>query len=299
MRRGARPGLAILATPLLLAGCQPNILAGQGPVGAAESNILLIASVIMLAIIVPTIVGTLAFAWWFRESNTRARYRPDWAFSGRIEIVIWSVPFLTIVFLGGIAWIGAHQLDPAEPLASDAKPIDVQVVSLDWKWLFIYPDQKVAAVNQLVVPAATPIRFHLTSSSVWNSFFVPGLGSMIYTMRGMVTRLNLMTDRETQLHGLSTHFSGDGFSDMNFPLRSVSAAAFEAWVRSAQGGPALDKAAYAELAKQSQGDPPRTYGSVDPDLFRQIVDQTVPPGPGPAQAAGNGAGPGVKPKGGQ
>ncbi|WP_298963281.1 ubiquinol oxidase subunit II [uncultured Methylobacterium sp.] len=292
--RWAAAGLALAALP----GCQMSLLNAKGPVGAAEANILVVASVIMLAIIVPTMIGTLVFAWWFRASNTRARYRPDWAFSGRIELVIWSVPFLTILFLGGIAWIGSHQLDPAVPLASDRKPLRVQVVSLDWKWLFLYPEQDVASVNELVMPAGTPVHFVMTSSSVWNSFFVPRLGSMIYTMRGMTSQMHLMADDEGTLHGLSTHFSGDGFSDMHFPVRAVSDEAFAGWVRGAKAGPVLDAAAYGDLARQGVVEAPRRYGGVAEGLFQGIVDQTIPKGPGPAQGADNGAPPSVKPKGG-
>ncbi|MFC6789123.1 ubiquinol oxidase subunit II [Methylobacterium komagatae] len=288
---------AIVLVGLGLSGCQQhNLLDAKGPVGAAEANILIIASVIMLVIIVPTMIATLVFAWWYRASNTKARYRPDWAFSGRIELVVWSVPLLTIIFLGGIAWIGAHRLDPGTPIESERKTLEVQVVSLDWKWLFIYPEQGVASVNELVMPAGTPVRFSLTSSSVWNSFFVPKLGSMIYTMRGMVTRMHLMADQEGELYGLSSHFSGDGFSDMNFPVRTVSEDGFGAWVRQAQGeGTRLDRASYAELAKQSTADAPRRYGSVEPTLFDGIVAQTVPPGPGPSAP---GTVPGVRHKGG-
>ena len=290
-------GLILAAATVALSGCQQhNLLDAKGPVGAAEANILVIATCIMLAIIVPTMIATVAFALWYRESNPRARYRPDWAFSGRIELVVWSVPLLTITFLGAIAWIGAHQLDPATPIASERKPIEVQVVSLDWKWLFIYPEQGVASVNELVVPAATPVHFSLTSSSVWNSFFVPRLGSMIYTMRGMVSRMNLMADQEVELQGLSTHFSGDGFADMHFPVRAVSDEGFAAWIdRAKSSGAALDKASYAELAKQSTDDPARSFGSVDPSLFQGIVAQTVPPGPGPNAP---GSVPGVRHKGG-
>ena len=294
-RHWRRPA-ALAALLPTLSGCQHNLLDAKGPVAAAEANILLIAAIIMLAIIVPTMIATVVFALWYREANPRARYRPDWAYSGRVELVVWSVPFLTILFLGAIAWIGAHRLDPAAPLDSQKTPLAVQVVSLDWKWLFIYPGQGIASVNELVVPAASPVGFQLTSASVWNAFFVPRLGSMIYTMRGMVTRLNLMADSEGELHGLSTHFSGDGFADMHFPVRAVSDEAFAAWVERARGtGATLDRAAYAELAKQSVGDPPRGYGSVEPGLFDGIVAQTVPPGPGPS---GPGGVPGVRPKGG-
>jgi cytochrome o ubiquinol oxidase subunit II len=171
------------ATTLLvsLAGCSGGVLQPQGPIGAADTKILFNALGIMLAIVVPTIVAVLAIAWWFRASNTRARYLPDWVFSGRIELLVWGIPLLVILFLGGVIWLGAHELDPYRPIASQNKSIEVQVVSLDWKWLFIYPDQGIASVNELVVPAGVPVHFSLTSASVMNMFFVPRLGSMIAT----------------------------------------------------------------------------------------------------------------------
>ena len=291
----------ILAGPIMaglgltLAGCGGGVFDPQGPIAAAESNILIDSIAIMLAIIVPTMIGTIVFAWWFRASNSKAKYRPDWAYSGRVEMVVWSVPLLTIIFLGGITWVGAHQLDPAVPIPSDKKALQVQVVALDWKWLFIYPDQHVASLNQLVVPVGTPVHFSLTSSSVWNSFFVPRLGSMIYTMKGMTTQLHLMADEEGTYHGLSTHFSGDGFADMNFDVKSVSDGAFDAWVEAARGqGPVLDEAAYKGLLKQSTAEPPRTFREVDMDLFGKITTLKLPAGPGPSE----GPAPDVTPKGG-
>ena len=273
---------AVLLPALALASCEGNVLDPAGPIGAAESTMLIDATVIMLAIIVPLMIATIAFAWWYRESNSKAEYRPDWAYSGRLELVMWSVPLLTITFLGGIAWIGAHRVDPAVSIPSKNKTLEVQVVSLEWKWLFIYPEQHVAAINQLVVPVDTPVHFSLTSNSVWDSFFVPRLGSMIYTLRGMVTQLNLMADREGTFFGLSTHFSGDGFSKMHFDMRSVPSAEFDAWIKGAQGtGSALDEPAYTDLAKQSIGDAPKTFRSVDPNLFRQIVAEKLEPGAGP------------------
>src|ERR1700722_8452780 len=195
---------------------QAGVLDPQGPIGVAERSILLNATVIMLAVIAPVIILTLVFAWWFRSSNRRASHLPDWSYSGRIELVTWSIPALVIMFLGGIAWRGGHDLDPPRPIHSATAPIDIEVVSLDWKWLFIYPDQGIASINRLVVPAATPIRFRLTSASVMNSFFVPQLGSQIYTMAHMTTRLNLQADRPGIYRGLSAQFSGAGFSDMDF-----------------------------------------------------------------------------------
>src|SRR3954447_23294443 len=244
--------IAAVGAALSLSGCDVGVLNPQGPVGAAEKTILLNALAIMLAIIVPTIGATLWFAFWFRSSNARARYRPQWAYSGRIELVTWSVPLLTIMFLGGITWIGSHELDPARPLASQTRPLEIQVVSLDWKWLFIYPEQGVASVNQVVVPVATPIHFSLTSSSVMNVFFVPQLGSMIYTMNGMTTQLYLQADHDGDFYGRSAQFSGDGFPGMEFTLRAVAPDAFNDWARGAKDkGPRLDEAQYMELAKQS------------------------------------------------
>ena len=237
---------------------------------------------IMLAIVLPTIAATLGFAWWFRASNTRARYQPDWAYSGRIELVTWSIPLLTIMLLGGVTWIASHELDPAQPLASDTPAVEVQVVSLDWKWLFIYPAQHVASVNQLVVPAGTPIHFTLTSASVLSAFFVPQLGSMIYTMNGMATQLNLQANQPGTFHGLSSHYNGDGFSDMHFDVLAVPAERFAAWVEATRKtGPALDAKSYASLARQSIATQPFTFRDAEPDLFTKIVAQALPPGPGP------------------
>jgi cytochrome o ubiquinol oxidase subunit II len=283
--RVARRGVfnAATAVPLFaLCACHEGVLVPQGPVGGAENQILFNALVVMLMIVVPTILATLGFAWWFRAGNTRARRLPEWAYSGRIELVTWSIPVLVIFFLGGLAWTGSHDLDPAKPLAGPARPLDVQVVALDWKWLFIYPGQQVASVNELVIPQGTPVRFALTSASVMNAFFVPQLGSMIYVMNGMSTQLNLQADQAGVFRGLSSHFSGDGFSDMHFNVRSVSQQDFQAWVAGALAtGPALDQAAYTELSKQTSSVAPFTYRSVEPGLYDAVVTQKLPPGPGP------------------
>jgi cytochrome o ubiquinol oxidase subunit 2 len=269
---------------LLLGGCRPyGVLDGVGPVGRDDAIILIDATVIMLAIVIPTILLAFWMAWRYRASNTKAEYLPNWAYSGRIEAVVWSIPILTITFLGGVIWIGSYKLDPFKPLPSKVPAIDVQVVSLDWKWLFIYPQQGIATVNQLVIPAGTPVNFQITSASVFNVFFVPRMGSMIYAMPGMVSQLHMQADNPGQLWGTSAHFSGDGFSDMQFPVKSVPAAEFGAWVAGVKGsGRALDNAAYGVLLRQSQRDPPSAYSAVAPDLFQAIASQKLPPGPGPA-----------------
>ncbi|MCJ2124954.1 ubiquinol oxidase subunit II [Methylobacterium sp. J-077] len=267
----------------ILSGCSLRVLDPAGPVGMAQRTILLNALAIMLCIVVPTMLATLAFVWWFRPGNARAERRPDWSFSGRIEIVTWSVPLMTIAFLGGIAWIGSHELDPANPLPGEKKTLEIQVVSLDWKWLFLYPEQKVASLNQLVLPVGTPVHFRLTSASVWNAFFVPQLGSMIYAMNGMATQLNLRADREGSFLGLSAHLSGDGFAEMHFETRAVSEAAFAEWLKGAQASKqAIDTAAYETLSHQTLDNPARTFRLADDDLFAKIVGQAIPPGPGPA-----------------
>jgi cytochrome o ubiquinol oxidase subunit II len=276
---------AIALAASTLSGCGLGVLDPHGPIGGAERTILYNALAIMLAIVIPTILVTLAFAWWFRASNTRARYRPDFTYSGRIELVVWSIPTLVIMFLGGIIWIGSHELDPMRVPSSEQKPLEIQVVSLDWKWLFILPEQGIASINELVVPAQTPLHFSLTAASVMNAFFVPKLGSMIYTMNGMTTQLYLKADQPGDYEGLSSHFSGDGFPGMRFALRAVDRGAFDAWVAKARGsGPALDNASYTELEKQSSDLPASTYRSVADGLFDAIAMQKLPPGPGPDNA---------------
>jgi cytochrome o ubiquinol oxidase subunit 2 len=251
-------------------------------VGADDSRILLDALLIMLAIVIPTILLAFWIAWRYRASNTRADYLPYWSYSGRIEAIVWSIPILTIMFIGGVIWIGSYRLDPFRPLPSKTTPLEVEVVSLDWKWLFIYPQQGVATINQLVVPAGVPVHFSITSASVFNVFFIPRLGSMIYAMPGMVSQLNLQADRPATLFGQSSHFSGDGFSDMQFQVKSVPAAQFAAWTQRVRNStPVLDVTAYAGLAKQSHNVPPRTFGNVDPQLFTAIATQKFGPAPGP------------------
>ncbi len=285
-----RGPLALVLAPLLLTACQSSILDPQGPVGQSEMTILIDSLAIMLAIVVPTILATLGFAWWYRASNTRAKYLPNFAYSGQLELIVWAIPLLTILLLGGVAWVSSHDLDPAKKLASGKPALEVQVVSLDWKWLFLYPDQHVASVNQLFIPAGVPVHFALTSASVMNAFFIPQLGSMIYTMNGMATELNLHADKPGTLAGLSSHYSGDGFSDMHFEVHVLPAEGFTAWAESAKAnGPALDGQSYAELAKQSTKVTPFTYRSFDPDLFHNIITQKLPPGPGPAEQTNPGA----------
>ena len=270
---------------LFPSACNRGVLDPVGPVGVQEKQLLINSTAIMLAIIIPTMIATVAFAWWFRRGNAKAEYRPDWEYSGAIEMVVWAVPAMTVMLLGGIAWIGSHDLEPSRPLPSKSPALQVDVVSLDWKWLFIYPDFGVATVNHLVIPAGTPVSFRLTSATVWNSFFVPQMGSMIYTMPRMATRLNLQADRPGVYNGLSSHFSGDGFPGMQFQVQALPPGQFATWAQSAHGSALkLDGPGYAKLLKPSSYVKPITYGAVAPGLFDAIVANQAP-APVPAQSS--------------
>jgi cytochrome o ubiquinol oxidase subunit 2 len=262
----------VMIASATLGGCE-GVLDPKGQIALAERQILFNALGIMLAIVIPVIVAILGFAFWFRASNERAHYRPDFTYSGRLELLVWSIPAMTVLLVGGVAWIGAHDLDPGKPISSTVTPVNVQVVSLDWKWLFIYPEQGIASVNRLVVPVGTPISFELTSSSVMNSFFVPQLGSQIYTMSGMATRLHLQADHLGTYPGISAMFSGDGFPDMRFTVDAVTDDKFSQWVSQARKtGSTLDKQTYVDLVKPSKAVAPFTYRAVAPGLFGSIVN---------------------------
>jgi cytochrome o ubiquinol oxidase subunit 2 len=278
--------IAVLYAMLGLAGCSTALMSPAGPVADAERTIFLDSLAIMLIIVIPTIAATLWFAYRYRATNDRALYRPTWSYSGRLELIVWSIPALVILFLGGIAWLGSHDLDPARPLSSSQPPLTIQVVSLDWKWLFIYPAQGIASINRIVAPAGVPLHFDITSATVMNVFFVPRLGSEIYSMYGMSTQLNLQADRPGRYPGLSAHFSGDGFSGMSFELQAVAPSQFDSWVAaSRKSGSALDDGEYRNLLRQSQDVAPLTYRSVRDGLFHDIVMKKLPPGEGPSDSA--------------
>ncbi|WP_331375170.1 ubiquinol oxidase subunit II [Sinorhizobium chiapasense] len=265
--------IVVLIAASVLGGCTGGVLDPKGPIAFAERQILLNATGIMLAIVIPVMIATLGVAFWFRASNKRARYRPNFTYSGRIELLVWSVPLMTVLLVGTVAWIGAYDLDPPRPIASSTKPLKIQVVSLDWKWLFIYPEQGVASVNHLTIPVGTPVSFELTSSGVMNSFFVPQLAGQIYTMAGMVTRLNLRADYSGTYRGMSANYSGAGFSDMHFKVDAVAPDNFAQWAASTRSaGPMLDSQTYAALVKPSKAVAPSTYGSIASGLFADILN---------------------------
>lgn len=264
---------AVAATVILgLQGCSSGVLDPAGPVALGNKTVLTNALIIMLGIVVPTILATLLFAWWFRAGNARATYRPDFTYSGKVELLVWSVPALVIIFLAGLTWTSSHALAPEKPLASRVRPLPVQVIALDWKWLFIYPEQGIATVNRLVVPVGTPINFRITSGTVMNSFFVPQLGSQIYAMSGMDSKLHLQADRPGRFRGLSAHYSGNDFADMTFFVDAVPPAAFQRWVAGQRGqGAVLDGPAFLRLAQSDSAARPTGYRGVMPGLYDRVV----------------------------
>lgn len=263
---------------VVLSGCQMAVMDPKGPVGMQEKDLIILAMLLMLIPVVPVIFMTLWFAWRYRASNTKATYAPDFEHSNRIEAVVWAIPTLIILALGAVTWVSTHALDPHKPVAPhaskpDARPIEVEVVSLDWKWLFIYPQYNIASVNELALPVGTPVHFKLTSATVMNSFFIPQLGSQIYTMTGMQTQLSLRADEVGTYDGISANYSGEGFAGMKFQARAMSDADFAAWVATARSAPAtLDGAAYASLAQPGLSGKPVFYTAPDPTLFHNILN---------------------------
>ena len=262
-----------LVTALLLSGCQWVVLDPKGPIGVQERSIIITATVLMLLVVVPVIALILVFAWRYRASNHKAEYRPEWSHSNSIEAVVWLIPCIIIATLGVITWRSSHTLDPYRPLDSKVKPIRIDAVALDWKWLFIYPDQKVATVNEVAFPANVPVDFHITSATVMNAFFIPQLGSQIYAMAGMQTQLHLLADEPGTYQGLSSNYSGDGFSGMTFKAISLpSQQQFAAWLAKVKASQrTLGAAAYEQLARPSENNPVAYYSQVPPDLFADIV----------------------------
>lgn len=266
---------ALLFTTLTITGCGLNtapILDPKGPIALAERDLLFTAFGFMLIVVIPTFILTFLFVWRYRAANRKARYDPDWSYSGRIDAVIWLVPALIIVALGTLVWTNTHKLDPYRQLASPLPPLEVEVVAQDWKWLFIYPEQKIAVVNELAFPSGRPLSLKITSDTVMNSFFIPALGGQIYAMAGMQTRLNLLADEPGQFVGRNTQYSGKGFSDQHFAAIAMTPADFDAWLATVRQSPdTLDEAAYRVLAKPSERHPKTYFSGVAPNLFGSII----------------------------
>jgi cytochrome o ubiquinol oxidase subunit 2 len=274
----------LLPAVALLAGCQTVLMSPSGDVALQQRNLIITSLLLMLIIIVPVIALTLLFAWRYRASNKKAAYDPDWNHSTMLELLIWSAPLLIIIALGAVTWVSTHKLDPYRPLdrlsaghpvPAGVKPLTVEVVALDWKWLFIYPEQGIATVNDLAAPVDRPIQFKITASNVMNSFFIPALAGQIYAMPGMETTLQAVINKPGDFEGMSANYSGAGFSGMHFTFHGMSEDAFAQWVSQAKAGSTLDRAAYLQLAQPSQDDPVRRYSSVTPGLYASIVDGCV------------------------
>lgn len=287
LRRFAAP----LALALLLGGCQGfemTVLDPAGDVALQQRNLIIFSTVLMLLIVLPVMVAALVFAWRYRASNESATYEPDWDHSTQLELLIWSAPLLIIICLGAATWSSSHLLDPYRPLnriskgvavPEGTKPLDVQVVSLDWKWLFVYPEQGIATVNELVLPVNRPVRFRLTSSSVMNTFYAPTLAGMIYSMPSMETKLHAVLNKPVNSWGMSANYSGAGFSHMRFRLFARDGQDFDAWVaRVRAGGGQFDRAAYLKLEKPSEKVPAMRFATADPKVFDLVVNQCVRPG---------------------
>ncbi len=280
--------LAVLALPFILSACSSPLLFPDGDIAARQRDMLLIATGLMLLIILPVLFMSLYFPWRYRASNKDATYDADWDHSTKLELVIWTGPLLIIIVLGAVTWVGTHLLDPYRPLdrittsekvALHEEPLEVQVVALNWKWLFIYPQYGVATVNELAAPVDRPIRFDLTAESVMNAFYVPTLAGMIYSMPGMETKLHAVINKPGVYAGFASHYNGAGFSNMGFKFYGQEEKDFDAWIANLKAsGNALDKKAYLDLARPSEAAPVEYFSSVDDDLFTRILGMCVKDG---------------------
>jgi cytochrome o ubiquinol oxidase subunit 2 len=277
----------LLAPAILLAGCNTVLLNPSGDIANQQGRLIVVSTVLMLLIIVPVMFLIGYFAWRYRHSSKEAKeeYSPDWDHSVQLELAIWGAPLLIIIALGAITWISTHTLDPyrqltrldaQRPIPAGTQPLNVEVVALDWKWLFIYPDQGIALVNELAAPVDVPIHFKITSSTVMNSFFIPALAGQIYAMPGMETKLHAVINAQGVYDGFSSNYSGEGFSGMRFKFHGMKPEDFERWVqRTKAGGGALDRAGYLKLEQPSEREPVRRYASVAPDLYDAILNRCV------------------------
>ncbi len=272
----------------LIAGCNSVVLNPSGDVALQQRDLLVRSTVLMLLIIVPVIALTVLFAWRYRASNQKAKYEPDWHHSTRLELVIWAAPLLIIICLGALTWLGTHLLDPYRPLeriargtpvSSETKTLEVNVIALDWKWLFIYPEYGIATVNELAIPVNRPVSMHITASSVMNSLYIPELAGQVYAMPSMETRLHGVLNKPGVSQGFSANYSGAGFSGMRFTVRGVNDADFDKWVQEARAGEGnLTHEDYLQLAKPSENEPARRYARVDDKLYHDILNRCVAPG---------------------
>jgi cytochrome o ubiquinol oxidase subunit 2 len=268
-------GLLLLCTAFFLGGCSDILLFNpKGPIGDAERFVIIASIALMLIVVIPVFIMLFLFARKYRASNTKATYMPKWSHSAKIEWLVWLVPVVIVTVLGTLVWHFTFHLDPYKPIDTGVNPINIEAVSMDWKWLFIYPDHNIATVNQLVFPANVPLSFRITSDTVMTSFFIPQLGSQIYAMAGMQTRLHLLADETGTYLGQNQQLSGRGYADMNFEAIAVSREEFESWVQKVKQSPdRLDLARYEKLEKPSTGHPVTSFSRVKTDLFDYIISK--------------------------
>lgn len=278
-------GAAVASILPFLAGCNLVVIDPSGDIASQQSDLIIVSTILMLLIIVPVMALTVFFAWKYRQGNKDAEYDPEWHHSTKLEVVIWAAPLVIIIALGAITWVTTHTLDPyrpldrvdaERPLDDDAEHMVIEVVSLDWKWLFLYPEQGIATVNELAAPIDTPIEFKITSSGIMNSFFIPALAGQIYSMAGMETKLHAVINEEGVFDGFSGNYSGEGFSHMRFKFHGLSQEDFDAWVEDVKSDDAsLGRSQYLDLEKPSVKEPVQYYSSVDPELYQAILNMCV------------------------
>ncbi len=254
------------------------VLNPEGVVARKERDLIIFTTLLGMLIVVPVFAMTFGIAWKYREGNKKAKYTPDWDRNIIAETIWWGIPTIIIGVLSVVTWNSSHQLDPFKPLASEAKPINVQVVALESRWLFIYPEQRIATINYLQIPEKTPINFQVTADAAMNSFWIPQLGGQIYAMAGMSTQLHLMADQPGAYRGSSANLSGPRFSGMNFVAKASSLADFRAWVNQAkQSSTPLDMQAYSKLVKTSSDNPVAYYSGGEPELYDKIIGKYTGP----------------------
>jgi len=273
--------LLIFLLSVILYGCNEMVLMHpKGQIGIEQRSLILISLGTMIIVVIPAIIMAIVFSIRYRSSNIKALYNPDWSYSNRLEIIIWSVPVLIVFFLAIITWKSTHALDPSKPISSNdvQLPITIEVISLDWKWLFFYPDQNIATINEISFPVNTPIKFKITSNSVMNSFFIPQLGSQVYAMAGMESLLNLIANKSGIYKGISSNFSGKGFSGMKFVvIVTKNEKEFKHWIQTVKSSPnqICTVNEYEILAKPSEFHEVKYFSKIKPNLFNDIIKKTM------------------------
>lgn len=250
----------------------------KGMIALAEMNLIIKTTLLMLIVVIPVFILLAFFAWRYRATNTKAKYTPDWHSNKILEIIWWTIPIIIISIIAVITWISSHELDPYKPIASNVPPITIQVVALDWKWLFIYPEQNIATVNFVQFPVGTPVNFKITGDAPMNSFWIPQLAGQIYAMAGMDTKLHLIANEAGEYKGVSANYSGFGFSGMKFITKVTSQEEFNKWVQTARQSPvALSQVEYSNLAQKSRNNPVAYYSSVEEGLYGKIIMKYMTP----------------------